>query len=230
MNKKALVLFSGGQDSTTCLYWAKENFDEVKALSIYYGQRHSAELESAEKICVLAKVERSVINLESLFKSIDDSALLDDSDVSKTHRASKELPASFVPGRNVVLLTTAAMLAFKLGIKNIVTGVCQTDYSGYPDCRNDTIKSLQTTLNLGMFTGANENSFVIHTPLMKLTKAETVEMAYKLPGCLDALAYSHTCYEGKFPPCGTCPSCILRAKGFQEYGIDDPLVERFNGK
>jgi len=228
-NKKALVLFSGGQDSTTCLYWAKEKFKEVRTLSIQYGQRHSAEIKAAEFICGLAGVQRTVINLESLFQPIADSALLHAGNISVPHR-SGGLPSSFVPGRNIILLTVAAMVAFKHGIKHIVTGVCQTDYSGYPDCRDDTIKSLQTTLNLGMFDGEGENSFIIHTPLMRLTKAETIQTANKLPGCFDALAYSHTCYEGTQLPCGKCPACVLREKGFEEAGKIDPLIKRLNEK
>ena len=223
-SKKAVVLFSGGQDSTTCLYWALDKFEEVKALSIYYGQRHDNELISAAKIANMAGIAHSRIDLSDLFKSISDSALLNKKqDVFAEHR-SGNLPASFVPGRNLVMLTTAAMFGFKFDIFNVVTGVCQTDYSGYPDCRADTIRSLQTTLNLGMFAGGSMIN--IHTPLMELTKAETVELACNLPGCLDALAYSHTCYEGLVPPCGRCPSCILRAKGFQEAGISDPLIMR----
>lgn len=220
---KALVLFSGGQDSTTCLYWAKKNFKEVQALSIFYGQRHEREITSAQRISRLANVNLKMVDLQNLFSFCSDSALLTDQNISENHR-SGQLPASFVPGRNIVLLTAAAMLAFKQGINHIVTGVCQTDYSGYPDCREETIKSLETTLCRGM-----EYDFKIHTPLMHLTKAETVKMASTLDGCWEALSHSHTCYEGKVPPCGKCPACELRAKGFKESGYADPLIRRLNG-
>ena len=130
------------------------------------------------------------------------------------------LPNTFVPGRNIILLSFAAARAWQLGIENIVTGVCQTDYSGYPDCRKNTIEALQLALNLGM-----ERQFVLHTPLMWLTKAQTVRKAREL-GALEALSFSHSCYNGTFPPCGTCPACLLRQKGFSEAGIIDPLIKR----
>jgi len=209
----ALVLFSGGQDSTTCLYWAKNRFDHVVALSFDYGQRHAIELESARKICDLAKVEQSVIQTAA-FSQIGGNALVAKMDIEDQDNG---LPNTFVPGRNLYFLTVAAALAYKLGISNLVTGVCQTDFSGYPDCREDTIKAMQTALNLGM-----EAKFQIHTPLMHLTKAQTVILA-KDEGALEALALSHTCYEGQFPPCEECPACKLRAKGFEEAGIQDPL-------
>lgn len=219
-NTSALVLLSGGQDSTTCLYWAKENFKDVSVLNIWYGQRHAVEIEAAKKIARLADVSYTSFKT-TLFQEIGDSALVKSGKISSHHRGSDKLPASFVPGRNIVFLTVASIIAYKQGIQNIVTGVCQTDYSGYPDCREQTIKSLEKTLSLGM-----EYQFSIHTPLMYLTKKETVEMAMNLPGCVDALSYSHTCYEGKAPPCGKCPACILRAKGFLEAGIPDPLIKR----
>jgi len=216
-----IVLFSGGQDSTTCLYWAKKNFNSVQALNIYYGQRHHRETESADIITKMAGIELKRVSTD-IFTKIGDSSLLDrTTDINSTHRSSDNLPASFVPGRNVLLLTIAAMHAFKGGVPNIVTGVCQTDYSGYPDCRNVTIQSLERTLSLGM-----DFQFRIHTPLMYKTKVQTVRMAKELPGCMKALAYSHTCYEGKYPPCGKCPACVLRAKGFKQAGVKDPLIER----
>ena len=134
--------------------------------------------------------------------------------------AEGELPNTFVPGRNLIFLTFAAAYAYQRGIKDIIAGVCQTDYSGYPDCRQNTIEALQVAVNLGM-----EYQVKIHTPLMWMTKAETVHFAKKV-GALEALAWSHTCYNGKVPPCGECPACGLRAKGFDEAGIMDPLIER----
>lgn len=221
MKNKALVLFSGGQDSTTCLYWAKEKFGSVETLSFNYGQRHQIEIESTKKIIRLIGVEHTILNVNVL-KQIADSALVNNiNNINENHRSSDNLPASFVPGRNILLLTIAAMFAFKKGIKNIVTGVCQIDYSGYPDCRDDTIKSLQVSLNLGM-----GYDFIIHTPLMRLNKKETVLLAKELLGCWEALSYSHTCYRGQYPPCEKCPACKIRTKGFEEAGCIDPLKQR----
>ena len=145
---------------------------------------------------------------------------LTDSDIPVQEGAAAEtaLPNTFVPGRNLVFLTFAAALAWQRGATHLVTGVAQTDYSGYPDCREDTIAALQQAIRLGM-----ESEVVIHTPLMHLSKRETVEMARDL-GALPAMAYTHTCYNGQRPPCGKCPACELRAKGFAEAGIEDPLV------
>jgi 7-cyano-7-deazaguanine synthase len=222
MTKKAIVLFSGGQDSTTCLYWAKKQFDEITAVNIDYGQRHQIEIDSARRIAVWSNTPIILINtFKELFPNIGDSALVSGGDISKKHRSSDQLPASFLPGRNLLFLTIVASIAYKEGIHDIVTGVCQTDYSGYPDCRRETIDSLENTLSLGL-----DYPITIHTPLMHLTKAETVRMASNLEGCLKALSYSHTCYEGEVPPCGKCPACELRTKGFKEAGISDPLIER----
>lgn len=222
--EKALVVFSGGQDSTTCLYLAKGNFEEVHCLNINYGQRHIVEMQAAECIAKMANVPYKILNID-LLKEIGDSALLKEGNISDHHRSSSDLPASFVPGRNIILLTAAAMHAYKMGIRHIITGVCQTDFSGYPDCRKNTISSLQDTLSLGM-----EIAFEIHTPLMYLTKAESVILAEALPGCMEALAFSHTCYEGQIPPCGKCPACVLRQKGFDEAGTIDPLIKRTKGE
>jgi 7-cyano-7-deazaguanine synthase len=131
------------------------------------------------------------------------------------------LPTTFVPGRNLIFLTFAAAFAYQKGIGNLVTGVAQTDYSGYPDCREKTLKALETAIQLGM-----EYEVQIHTPLMFMSKAETVQLAQQC-GAMEALAHSHTCYRGEQPPCGHCPACELRAKGFKEAGLPDPLVERF---
>ena len=219
--KIALVVFSGGQDSTTCLYWALKHFEEVRTLTFDYGQRHRIELECAKKIAQLAKVHNQVLSIDT-FTELGGNALTG-SEVVETHRENiieEDLPNTFVPGRNLILLSFAAARAWQLGIENIVTGVCQTDYSGYPDCRKNTIEALQLALNLGM-----ERQFVLHTPLMLLTKAQTVRMAKDL-GALEALSFSHTCYNGTFPPCGTCPACHLRHKGFSEAGVIDPLIKR----
>ena len=226
INKPTVILLSGGQDSTTCLFWALQNFHKVLALNILYGQRHDVEVKAARKIASIASVDIHEIHADQIFKTLGNSGLIEtDSDISSSHKTDSSLPASFVPGRNIMFLTIAAVWAYSKGINDIVTGVCQTDYSGYPDCRDNTIKSIQVTLSLGL-----AKDIIIHTPLMWMTKAETVLMArYKSsPFCWEALSYSHTCYEGKIPPCGKCPACKLRAKGFKEAGFEDPLIERLN--
>jgi 7-cyano-7-deazaguanine synthase len=223
-NSCALVLLSGGQDSTTCLYWAKSHFDEIVALNIVYGQRHAIERQSAEHIAKLANVEYGEFDTD-IFKKIGNSALIEEGDISTAHPIASDLPASFVPGRNIIFLTIAAMMGYKHRISDIITGVCQADAQGYPDCREQTIKAVAVTLSFAM-----NCQFNIHTPLMYKTKAETVKMAMNLPGCMEALSWSHSCYEGAVPPCGKCPSCIERAKGFEKAGIPDPLVERLKGQ
>lgn len=216
----SLVLLSGGQDSTICLYWALKHRSPVTCLVFDYNQRHNVEIHSALKIAQMAGVGIKVLQT-NLFQDIGGSALLNkNEDISAKHK-NTELPSSFVPGRNIFLLTVAGMVAYKKGIEDIVTGVCQTDYSGYPDCKHTTIQALEYTLELGM-----DHTFVIHTPLMWMTKAESIILAKSLHGCMEALAYSHTCYEGEIPPCGKCPSCLLRMAGFKEAGVPDPLIER----
>jgi 7-cyano-7-deazaguanine synthase len=222
---KAIVLFSGGQDSTTCLFWAKSNFDQVVAASVFYGQRHAAELDAGADICRQAGVRRVVLEMPALGQ-LADSALVDrgqplTADGGAVDReAPNGLPSSFVPGRNALMLALVAALAVKEGAKDIVTGVCQTDFSGYPDCRREFVDAMERALTLAMPSSAGP--LRILTPLMHLTKAETVRLAARLPGAWDALALSITCYEGERPGCGRCPACELRAKGFTEAGIPDP--------
>lgn len=216
---RSLVVFSGGQDSTTCLYWALDRFDGVEAVTFDYGQRHRIELESAAAICGLADLPQHVLPV-SVLEAVGGSSLIGDDGDLVTATGDDGLPETFVPGRNLVFMTAAAALAYRLNCGALVTGVCETDYSGYPDCRRDTMESLQRTLQHGM-----ECDISIHTPLMKLTKADTVRLARDL-GALDAIALSHTCYAGQFPPCGRCDACRLREKGFSEAGIPDPLVTR----
>ncbi|HZP82631.1 MAG TPA: 7-cyano-7-deazaguanine synthase QueC [Chthonomonadaceae bacterium] len=215
--KRAVVLFSGGQDSTTCLYWAlNQGYASVHAVGFDYGQRHRIELEQARIIADRAGVSYAVLPLPTL-AAIGDSALVGPGDVGQTDRAG--LPSSFVPGRNLLFLTAAAAYAYKRGATVLVGGMCETDYSGYPDCRRATLDALQQAIELGM-----EYPIEIVTPLMYLSKKETVELAYSLPGCWEALAESHTCYEGVRPGCGRCPACVLRAKGFAEAGLTDPAL------
>lgn len=218
MSKRALVVLSGGQDSTTCLYWAIERFGRecVEAITFDYGQRHRIELECARRIAERAGIDQLELPIDT-FAALGGNSLIDTA-MEVAESPDSDLPNTFVPGRNIIFLTFAAAYAWQKGISNIVTGVAQTDYSGYPDCRRETIDSLSATLQLGM-----ERKFVIHTPLMHLSKKETVLLALEL-GAIDAMSDTHTCYEGARPPCGRCPACVLRAKGFAEAGIEDPLT------
>jgi 7-cyano-7-deazaguanine synthase len=224
--KKCVVLLSGGQDSTTCLFWAKREFGDVLALSIAYGQRHVAELDAARKIAALAGAQHVEVALP-VFSGLTDSALTGSRDIQAAGgygdaQAPGGLPTTFVPGRNLLFISVAAAHAVAAGARDIVTGVCQTDYSGYPDCRREFVDSLEHTLGLAMPSDCGP--FQVYTPLMRLTKAETVHLARELPGCWDALQYSVTCYHGKRPGCGECPACVLRAKGFAEAGVADPAA------
>ena len=222
---KALVVLSGGQDSTTCLYWAINEFghENVSSLSFDYGQRHKIELESARKVAEIAAVSHAILPIDT-FRAIGGNALTDDINIAQSiddpDKEAQQLPNTFVPGRNLIFLTFAAAYAYTRCIEHLVIGVAQTDYSGYPDCRENTLTSLEQTLRLGM-----EYNVTIHSPLMNVSKADTVEMAIKL-GAMDAMAYTHTCYNGAQPPCQKCDACILRAKGFAEANIADPLIER----
>lgn len=220
---KALVVFSGGQDSTTCLYWARNHFGHanIEALTFDYGQRHRIELECARTIAKHASVPHTVLPINT-FAHFSGNALTDKAIAPDRVAAnSEQLPNTFVPARNLIFLSFAAGFAYTRGIQHIVTGTAQVDYSSYPDCRENTLKALELALRLGM-----DSRLELHTPLMWLTKAETVRLAQD-NGALEALAWSHTCYNGVQPPCGHCLACELRARGFAEAGIPDPLVQRF---
>ena len=218
MKSSVLVLLSGGQDSTTSLFWAIKKFKKVEAVSFDYGQRHKIELKSAAKIAKLAGVKHTVITIKE-YEAIKNSALLDRSiKLHGKHSVNKKLPATFVPGRNILFLTVAASLAHSKSIHDLVIGVSQVDYSGYPDCREGFIKSMQKSLALGMDYGIK-----IHTPLLHKTKKDIVLLAKKL-GVLHLMKHTHTCYRGTKKPCGTCPACKLRAKGFEEAGLADILL------
>ena len=228
MNSSALVLFSGGQDSATCLAWALSRYERVETVGFDYGQRHGVELGCRAPVIASIKatfpqwVEKigddRVVSLD-LLKAISDTALT--SDVAIEMNANG-LPNTFVPGRNVLFLTVAAAIAYRRGIGTIVTGVCETDYSGYPDCRDEFVKAMQAALNLGM-----AQQFSLETPLMWIDKAATWRMAHQLGG--DALLEiilenTHTCYLGDRSQrhdwgfgCGTCPACELRKNGYVKY-------------
>ena len=219
---QALVVLSGGQDSTTCLYWALKKFgaDQVETLTFDYGQRHRIELDCARQIAAMAGAPNRLLPINT-FNALGGNALTDATvEVASEVNENTHLPNTFVPGRNLIFLTFAAAYAYQRGIEQLITGVAQTDYSGYPDCRQNTLQALELAIRLGM-----DCQLTIHTPLMFLSKKETVELARSV-GALEAMAYTHTCYEGLQPPCGTCPACVLRAKGFAEAGIADPLLER----
>ncbi|WP_078390969.1 7-cyano-7-deazaguanine synthase QueC [Shouchella patagoniensis] len=212
MNKeKAVVVFSGGQDSTTCLFWAMERFSEVSAIIFDYGQRHKKEIECAQAIAADQGISARVLDM-TLINQLSANALTR-SDMAVDAGGEGELPNTFVAGRNHLFLSFAAVAAREIGAKHIITGVCETDFSGYPDCRDIFIKSLNVTLNLAM-----DNQFVIHTPLMWLDKAETWKMADDLGKLTYIRETTLTCYEGiQGDGCGECPSCELRKKGLESY-------------
>jgi 7-cyano-7-deazaguanine synthase len=212
--KKALVVLSGGQDSTTCLFWAIDRFgkENVLAVGFNYGQRHKQELECAAQICAEADIPYEVIDTPIINQLSANSLTREDIPVEET-KPEGAPPNTFVEGRNLLFLSYAAIYAKTHGATELVTGVCETDFSGYPDCRDIFIKSLNVTLNLAM-----EYNFVIHTPLMWLTKAQTWELADKL-GVLDTIyTKTLTCYNGiKGEGCGHCPACFLRKRGYDEF-------------
>ena len=216
----AVCLTSGGQDSTTCLFWSKRHFDRILAIAFDYGQRHRIELQAARAVCDLAGVPLDILKL-SVFEQLGGTALLDATTPIRRDSQHHGLPNTFVPGRNLMFLIAAAAYAYQHGIHDLVIGACETDYSGYPDCRAATMQAMQQTLSLGL-----DYPIRIHTPLMHLTKAQTVRLAIELKA-MEAMALSHTCYEGRCPPCGSCPACLLRANGFKEAGVPDPLIQRF---
>lgn len=208
----AVVLFSGGQDSTTCLFWAKKHFDKVYALSFLYGQKHAKEVDQARAIAGKAGVEFHVTDA-SFIASLAVNSLTDNSVVMDEEKPEGSCPNTFVPGRNLFFLSIAAVFARERGVAHLVTGVSQTDYSGYPDCRDSFIKSLNVTLNLGM-----DGQFVIHTPLMWIDKAQTWALADEL-GVLELVRNETlTCYNGVVGDgCGHCPACKLRKEGLNSY-------------
>lgn len=227
--KKVMVVLSGGQDSTTCLYWAKQNFDEVHAVTFNYGQKHSLELDSSRKIAEMAGVaSHQVVDVPNILKGR--SPLTNPNVELETYENFEQMDKiigdrvelTFVPMRNAFFLTIAANYALEKDCFNLVTGVCQQDNANYPDCRLTFIEKQEATINeaLGI------ENFKIHTPLMFLSKAQSIKLAETFDNCMNALSFSHTCYAGEYPPCGKCHACVLRAEGFKEAGIADPLVER----
>lgn len=227
-SRTALVLFSGGQDSATCLAWALQRFARVETLGFDYGQRHAIELNCRDKLLAgMASLRPDWAKKLGETHTLAVPTLAEISDTALTRNVAIEmgeggLPNTFVPGRNLVFLTFAAALAYRRGVTDIVGGMCETDYSGYPDCRDETIRALRTALNLGMAT-----RFELHTPLMRLDKGATWSLAHELGGAglVDLIReHSHTCYLGERGArhawgygCATCPACELRAKGWHKY-------------
>lgn len=210
--EEALVLFSGGQDSTTCLYWAKQNFINVYALCFSYGQRHSQEIENAERIAKMSGTPFRVLDT-NVISNLAPSSLTNLSMQMDSEKPAESYPNTFVPGRNLLFLTYAATIAYASDLRHIVTGVSEADYSGYPDCHDTFIRSANTTLNLAM-----DKQFVIHTPLMWLNKKEVWQLADELGVFEIVKNETLTCYNGiKAEGCGHCPSCVLRNKGLKEY-------------
>jgi len=224
MNKdKALVVFSGGQDSTTCLFWAKKHFKEVYALSFLYGQKHIKEVDLAREIARKAEVHFDTMDV-SFIGHLGKNSLTDTSIQMDETKPKETYPNTFVPGRNLFFLSIAAVYAREHGIYHLVTGVSQTDFSGYPDCRDTFIRSLNVTLNLAM-----DEQFVIHTPLMWIDKAETWALADEL-GVLDLVRHETlTCYNGiPGDGCGHCPACKLRREGLEKYLNSKPCDKRIS--
>ncbi|EDL52051.1 predicted aluminum resistance protein [Vibrio mediterranei AK1] len=211
--KKAVVVFSGGQDSTTCLVQALEQYDEVHAITFDYGQRHKLEIEVAEALANKLNVKAHKVMDVSLLNELAISSLTRD-DIPVSHELQENgLPNSFVPGRNILFLTLAGIYAYQIGAQAVITGVCETDFSGYPDCRNDFIKALNSALVQGM-----DREFDIVTPLMWLDKAETWALADKFNALSLIREETLTCYNGVIGDgCGDCPSCDLRANGLNHY-------------
>lgn len=222
------MLFSGGQDSATCLAWALQRFSVVETIGFSYGQRHAVELECRSRFASALKSDfpawatrlgdDHVVDL-SVIKQMGETALTADVEIVM---GKNGLPTTFVPGRNLLFFTAAAAIAYRRGIKHLVGGMCETDYSGYPDCRDDTLKALQVALNLGL-----DSRFVVETPLMWLDKAATWRLAEELGGSKLIgllLEHTHSCYKGDRTRrhdwgygCGACPACELRANGWQRY-------------
>jgi 7-cyano-7-deazaguanine synthase len=229
----ALVVLSGGQDSTTCLYWAGQHYDNLHAISFDYGQSHAIELTAAQHIAATFGVHsHEIIMAGGLLRSV--SPLIDRERPLETYPDFATMDATigdrveltFVPMRNLLFLTIAANRAVALGCEAIVIGICEADNANYPDCRQSFAANAEELINEALGYAPEGAWISVVTPLIHFSKAETVHLAASIPGCLDALAHSHTCYAGRFPPCGECHACVLRAHGFAEAGIEDPLITR----
>lgn len=228
MKTKALVVLSGGQDSTSCLFWARSRFEEVHAITFDYKQRHQIEIEAAKIVAALANVvSHEIVNLDNSL--ISTSPLLSDNKLEQYASfdemdkiIGERIELTFVPMRNALFLTIAANRAVALGCTTLVTGICQEDNANYPDCTEGFREAFERMVRAAM----NMPQFQVRAPYMFMTKAEMVADAFKMPGCWKALAYSHTSYDGKYPPTDLNHSNVLRAHGFEKAGLPDPLVLR----
>lgn len=226
---KCLVVLSGGQDSTTCLFWAKQNYDEVHAITFDYGQRHAIEVKSARIVAEMAAVaSHQIIVVPGILEST--SPLTSNNELEQYENPTQmesvigdRVELTFVPMRNTFFFTLAFNHAIALGITDVVTGICQEDNANYPDCTERFRKSFEKMVNKSLNT---RKTYKLIAPLMYFSKHETVLAARQLPGCLAALAYSHTSYDGKYPPTDNNHANILRAKGFENAGMPDPLIIR----
>lgn len=230
MTTKALVILSGGQDSTICLYLAKQQFDQVHAVTFDYGQRHYIEIECAKNIAKIAKIDtHEVIDVSKLLSSCsplnNDSVELEKyNDYNHMEEViGDRVEHTFVPMRNSLFLTVAANRAVTLGCNDMFIGVSQDDNANYPDCTAEFISAQNHAINKSL----GIKGFKIHAPLLYVQKSKSIQFAQEL-GAMNALAYSHTCYAGQYPPCGECHSCLLRENAFAKAGVVDPLIERAN--
>lgn len=230
--KTAIVVLSGGQDSTTCLYWALKHYDRIHAITFDYGQRHKIEIDCAKIIGKMAGVlSHEIIAVPSCLKS---TSPLTSSNELESYSSPDEMNGviggrrelTFVPMRNALFLTIAANRSESIGGADIITGVCAMDNANYDDCRKTFIIATEQYINSALGHDHRGTPWIrIVTPLLYLTKAESIALAVEL-GAMEALAYSHTCYSGEYPPCGKCHSCVLRQSGFDEVKMTDPLIER----
>lgn len=233
MKRSALVVLSGGQDSTTCLFWAKHEGFSLHAVTFDYGQRHRLEVEAARTVAAMAEVQtHEVVSLPNCLKST--SPLTSDAPLEQYQSPEQmeeiigdRVELTFVPMRNMLFFTVAANRAVALNCRNLVTGICQEDNANYPDCRDSFRFSMERTINESLGWGSDTTpEFRIHAPLMFKSKASTVQLAHAMPDCWEALAYTHTSYDGKYPPTDMNHANVLRAKGFADAGLPDPLVLR----
>jgi 7-cyano-7-deazaguanine synthase len=228
-SERALVILSGGQDSTTALFWAINRFKEVHAITFDYGQRHRLEIQAATKVAEMAGVaSHHLVDIQGILRS--SSPLVSNTELEEYtsfHQMDKEIgnrvELTFVPMRNTLFFTVAANRAVARKIENLVTGICQEDNANYPDCTEGFRAAFEEMMNLSLGV---EKRFLLHAPLINFSKAETVRLSSVLPGCWDALAYTHTSYDGLYPPTGMNHANVLRAHGFEEAGLPDPLVLR----
>jgi 7-cyano-7-deazaguanine synthase len=225
--KKALVILSGGQDSTTALHWALQHFHEVHAITFDYGQRHIIEIEAARRVAGMAGVPHEVVAVPNCLVSA--SPLTSNNELERYENAEQmaavigdRVELTFVPMRNFFFFTVAMNRAVALGCTNLVTGICQEDNANYPDCTEQFRAAFQVAANEAL----GRKDFVLHAPLMYLSKADTVRLAHSMPDCWEALAYTHTSYDGKYPPTDMNHANVLRADGFERAGLPDPLVLR----